>query len=105
MKDGDPIEFAHFNGAFGYTGTIDGEAVRGSIQWRSMDGERGSDMIDIDSAVFVHGPQKGGGSNPIRVNIEFASKLAKNDADAKETFLKRLLRECRGLRKHSLQCA
>ena len=100
-------EFPHsrFKGAFGYEGTIDGEEVTGSIKWMNLKGQDESGRIMINSAVFVHGPQESGGSEPIPVDPDFAAMLHGGDRVAIADFLSRLLQECSGLKGYDLRVA
>ena len=81
------IERGRFEGAVGFAGSIDGERVTGSVEWRSLEAAPGSDRVELDSAVFVHGPQEGGDTRPVEVDAEFAARLAAGDLAARTAFL------------------
>ena len=91
------IEWAHFEGAVGFAGSIGGEDVIGSIEWRNLEGAPGENRIGLDSAVFVHGPQEGGDTSPVLVDMDFAARLADRDPEASAAFLGMIRDKCNGL--------
>ena len=87
MGESAGIECGRFEGAVGFAGSINGERVIGSVEWRNLEAAPGSDRVELDSAVFVHGPQKGGDTRPVDVEVEFAARLAAGDLAARAAFL------------------
>ena len=81
------IEWGRFEGAVGFAGSINGERVIGSVEWRSLEAAPGSDRVELDSAVFVQGPHEGGDTRPVDVAVEFAARLAAGDLAARRAFL------------------
>lgn len=103
--DAHPKRVANLSGGFRYAGSIHRETASGSIAWRTLMKESDEETRTLLLAFFRDGfyGKKPGGR--VRVEHEFARRLARRDKDAQKSLLERILREWDKLEGYDIQCA